>query len=162
MVTAYISEVSYAGTPQSDFVEVAVTSGTDVSGWTLVYYSQLGNQLYTAPFPAPSGTMAGKDIYVLTGQVAADTSVDGMLAGETPTYAGVSAASGDSIQSDDGGTTYYVQSAPNEGTVPCFVLGTRIATPDGEVPVEDLVPGNLVLTADHGPQPLRGQVNNGP
>jgi hypothetical protein len=39
--------------------------------------------------------------------------------------------------------------------VPCFVEGTRIATPDGEVPVEALRPGDLVLTRDRGPQPVR-------
>lgn len=40
-------------------------------------------------------------------------------------------------------------------TVPCFVAGTRIATPDGHRPVEMLRPGDLVLTHDDGPQPLR-------
>ncbi|MDH5531390.1 MAG: Hint domain-containing protein [Paracoccaceae bacterium] len=40
-------------------------------------------------------------------------------------------------------------------TIPCFVAGTCIATPDGEVPVESLKPGDLVLTHDDGPQPLR-------
>lgn len=40
-------------------------------------------------------------------------------------------------------------------SVPCFVAGTLIRTPDGEVPVEDLTPGALVTTLDHGPQPLR-------
>lgn len=40
-------------------------------------------------------------------------------------------------------------------TVPCFVAGTLIRTPDGEVPVEDLAPGDLVETQDNGPQPLR-------
>ncbi|QDC07767.1 2,3,4,5-tetrahydropyridine-2,6-carboxylate N-succinyltransferase [Oceanicola sp. D3] len=39
--------------------------------------------------------------------------------------------------------------------VPCFVAGTMIATPDGEVPVESLLPGDMVLTHDDGPQPLR-------
>lgn len=38
---------------------------------------------------------------------------------------------------------------------PCFVAGTLIRTPDGEVPVEDLEPGDLVLTHDNGPQPVR-------
>lgn len=40
-------------------------------------------------------------------------------------------------------------------TVPCFVAGTRIATPEGHRPVETLRPGDLVLTHDDGPQPLR-------
>jgi len=39
--------------------------------------------------------------------------------------------------------------------VPCFVSGTRIATPQGMRPVESLQPGDLVLTADEGAQPLR-------
>lgn len=40
-------------------------------------------------------------------------------------------------------------------TVPCFVAGTMILTPSGEVAVETLVPGDLVVTNDRGPQPLR-------
>ncbi len=40
-------------------------------------------------------------------------------------------------------------------TIPCFVVGTRIRTPHGDVPVEDLEPGDLVETRDDGPQPVR-------
>ncbi len=40
-------------------------------------------------------------------------------------------------------------------TIPCFVAGTMILTPGGEVAVEALVPGDLVCTKDNGPQPLR-------
>lgn len=39
--------------------------------------------------------------------------------------------------------------------VPCFVAGTRILTPGGEVPVESLRSGDLVCTLDDGPRPLR-------
>ncbi len=39
--------------------------------------------------------------------------------------------------------------------VTCFAAGTRIATPRGDRPVERLMPGDLVLTVDDGPQPLR-------
>ncbi len=39
--------------------------------------------------------------------------------------------------------------------VVCFTRGTRICTPYGDVPVEALQVGDLVMTADHGPQPLR-------
>jgi hypothetical protein len=41
----------------------------------------------------------------------------------------------------------------NTGVV-CFTSGTLIATPQGEVPIETLKPGDLVLTRDNGPQPL--------
>lgn len=40
-------------------------------------------------------------------------------------------------------------------SVPCFVAGTLIRTPQGDVPVETLRPGDLVNTRDDGPQPLR-------
>lgn len=40
-------------------------------------------------------------------------------------------------------------------TTPCFVAGTPIDTPAGPVPVEFLRPGQMVLTRDDGPQPLR-------
>lgn len=37
----------------------------------------------------------------------------------------------------------------------CFAAGTRIRTPQGEVAVETLTPGALVMTVDHGAQPVR-------
>jgi len=43
----------------------------------------------------------------------------------------------------------------NVSSVPCFVAGTLISTPRGEIPVERLRPGDLVETRDDGPQPLR-------
>ena len=43
----------------------------------------------------------------------------------------------------------------NASSVPCFVAGTMIATPDGERAAETLQPGDLVLTQDDGAQPLR-------
>ena len=38
--------------------------------------------------------------------------------------------------------------------IPCFTTGTMILTPSGEVPVEMLRPGDLVVTRDNGPQPI--------
>lgn len=43
----------------------------------------------------------------------------------------------------------------NVDQVPCFVAGTLIKTPRGDVPVEDLQAGDLVVTKDNGAQPLR-------
>jgi hypothetical protein len=40
-------------------------------------------------------------------------------------------------------------------SVPCFVAGTMIATPEGPVAVEALQPGDMVMTRDEGAQPLR-------
>lgn len=41
-----------------------------------------------------------------------------------------------------------------ENYVSCFASGARIATPTGPRAVERLVPGDLVLTVDDGPQPI--------
>ncbi len=43
----------------------------------------------------------------------------------------------------------------NVSSIPCFTAGTKIATPHGEVAVETLQEGDLVLTKDDGPQPVR-------
>jgi len=43
----------------------------------------------------------------------------------------------------------------NVSSVPCFVAGTLIETERGRVAVENLAPGDMVLTHDNGPQPLR-------
>lgn len=40
-------------------------------------------------------------------------------------------------------------------TIPCFVAGTLIRTPRGHLPVETLVPGDLVITRDRDAQPVR-------
>lgn len=48
-------------------------------------------------------------------------------------------------------STQIMASSP----APCFSSGTRIATPGGDRRVEDLRPGDLVATRDHGEQPIR-------
>ncbi|WP_421704582.1 Hint domain-containing protein [Aliiroseovarius sp.] len=42
-----------------------------------------------------------------------------------------------------------------ENVIICFTRGTGILTPHGERPIESLRPGDLVLTRDNGPQPVR-------
>lgn len=42
-----------------------------------------------------------------------------------------------------------------ENIIPCFTTGTRIATPKGERAVEDLKPGDVVITRDNGLQEIR-------
>ncbi|WP_342773634.1 choice-of-anchor L domain-containing protein [Falsirhodobacter xinxiangensis] len=43
----------------------------------------------------------------------------------------------------------------NVATIACFTAGTRLETPGGARRIEDLRPGDMVLTRDDGPQPLR-------
>ncbi|WP_298260008.1 Hint domain-containing protein [uncultured Litoreibacter sp.] len=83
------------------------------------------------------------------------TATEGAAAGMTSTEVGTASGVGESLQSDDGGSSYYTQSTPNSGTIPCYALGTMIDTSDGPRAVETLQPGDLVVTLDHGPQPIR-------
>jgi len=56
------------------------------------------------------------------------------------------------VEDDAGNTdTAFVEMT----TVPCLVAGTLVETPGGRVAVEDLKPGDLVMTRDNGPQPVR-------
>ncbi len=63
---------------------------------------------------------------------------------------------GASIQrGPDGSSTFVNDATPTPGTFNvCFTAGTRIETPKGQVAIERLRPGDLVLTRDHGAQPL--------
>ena len=53
-----------------------------------------------------------------------------------------------------GGVAHFDPFLPGTLTPPCFTRGTMIRTPTGDVPVEALACGDLVETADHGPQPV--------
>ena len=73
-------------------------------------------------------------------------------------YAGTNLNTNSGIESinvtsvDSGAYNALIQSALQEFI--CFQSGTRIGTPGGEVAIEALRIGDLVLTADKGPQPI--------
>ena len=52
-------------------------------------------------------------------------------------------------------TSYTGYSTVTCNSIPCFVAGTMIDTPDGPRAVEVLEPGDLVNTRDNGPCPIR-------
>ncbi len=64
---------------------------------------------------------------------------------------------------EDFAFTYEVSSTSGDtdvgfvtvSSIPCFVAGTLIRTQDGEKAVDDLSPGDMVMTKDEGAQPLR-------
>lgn len=59
------------------------------------------------------------------------------------------------LQIQNGGTAVDGDSLNAENTAVCFVAGTLIVTGHGQLPIEDLKPGDLVLTMDHGFRPIR-------
>lgn len=113
----------------------------------------------------------GEDLFVLTdlGEFGASTiTIDGGTTGEpdgdtldlngladrttltfTPSIGDPDAFDG-TITMLDGTVVTFA----NIENIICFTPGTMIATPDGERAVEDLRPGDMVLTKDDGPQPL--------
>ncbi|MBV7379072.1 Hint domain-containing protein [Maritimibacter dapengensis] len=90
--------------------------------------------------------------------IGSETDEDG--GGDTLDFAGLidwgtisysDAESGTATLSD--GTT--VSFSNIENVIICFTHNTRIATPHGERPIQDLRPGDFVLTRDNGPCPVR-------
>ena len=71
---------------------------------------------------------------------------------------------GDAVMTFPGGETITFEGRPPSefdtqpeafaAGMPCFVRGTAILTPGGERPVEEIRPGDLVITRDAGPQPV--------
>jgi hypothetical protein len=81
----------------------------------------------------------GGDDTVHTGNREEITTVDG-------------GAGNDSYTTQTSGTN---SSNMESTTMVCYAPGTMIDTPGGPRAIEDLLPGDLVLTVDHGPQPIR-------
>ena len=78
----------------------------------------------------------------------------GPAAGLTSTDIGM-AGSGSSLETTDGGATYFTQDTPDPGNVTCLTTGARISTKDGLVNVEDLIEGMRILTYDGEYKTLR-------
>lgn len=178
-MTTYFSEVNvWSAESGGDFAEIATPTGTDLSGWSVYVYNSDGT-VKSGPFSLGTveNTIAGQDVYVIDqptdgisltygdGLVLVDdtgtpqqfvsvgdtpfTATNGPASGQTSQAMG-DAGSGESLQSDDEGQTYYMQSNQNKGTVPCFGRGTLIETRHGQVEVERLRPGQVVRTLGTG------------
>ncbi|MGR3343578.1 MAG: Hint domain-containing protein [Paracoccaceae bacterium] len=181
-MAGYFSEIAYNGDISQDFIEIAVPAGTDVSLYTIVIYATDGTVLATYSLGSLVTTVAGEDVYLIDNTTPGflnihpsnaialvdDTTVlqfvsfeandvtatEGAANGMTSTIIG-GAPGQHSLETTDDGATYQVQTAPNPGTIPCYAAGTMVDTPDGPRAVETLRPGDLVMTLDHGPQPIK-------
>jgi Hint domain len=60
-----------------------------------------------------------------------------------------------SLDSESGNTGDHVSVTGRDGNILCFARGTDILTPDGEVPVETLAAGDLVICGDGRSHPIR-------
>lgn len=178
-MTVYFSEIRFENS--EDFVEIVATDGEDLSGYSTAVYDDSGGLKYTHSLSGDyETTFAGTDGYVVdradglpdmgnnwgvalidaTGSVvqfiSSDTEItasDGPAAGETSMALGNMTSGGESVATNDD-TTYYAESSPNPGTIPCLARGTLIDTPDGPRPVETPRPGDLVDTLHDGAVPV--------
>ena len=185
MPAPYLSELRYLGAGSTDFVEVAVDAGTDVSDFFVTIYRANGSIRTSDSLDGVSfTTVAGKDVYVIerTGfnfngysateavSLSEGTTVHSFVSfsdtavtvtATTGPANGLTsteigvAGTGTSLETTDDGATYYTQATPNSGTIPCLVNGTLVQTEHGNLLVEDLRAGMLLQTMDDTFKPLR-------
>ena len=177
MPDPYVSEVKYLGGPGLDFIEIAVDEGTDVSSLVVTVYNSNGTIRSENALGSLVTNQFGKDVYIIDtatsgtfnglnkfGAVALSdgtdlfqfisfndgstvTATEGDADGIESDQIGL-AGSGESLETTDGGATYTTQTGPNSGTIPCFLRGTLIETTNGPIRVEDMTPGQVVITAN--------------
>lgn len=93
--------------------------------------------------------------------VSFDNTPDGVTATEGPADGLTStdigqAGAGSSLETQDGGGTYFTQTDPDPNNVTCFAAGTHIETRHGLMKVENLKRNDLIYTFDRTYKPLRG------
>lgn len=176
MPTPYLSEIKYRGSAAQDFVEVVLDGGADPSGISVVIYHPNGGIRSINSLDSVVDTVAGKDVYVVSngvhkngavalvedGVVISFVSFDNVVTASAGPADGTSSTQIGSTGNDQtasltstDGSSFSVEDNPNSGTIPCFLRGTRISIPSGEVPVEQLAVGDRVVLLDGSAEPLK-------
>ncbi len=128
-VEVVIDGVDEFGTPHTQTVQILPTDINPDTGQPYIKLNPSGWVLDS--FPIDPDFPAGQDVSITVSSVFA----------EDP--------------GDPGSGPQIITTTHNLAVVPCFVLGTHILTPEGQVRVEDLCIGDLVVTRDNGVQPVR-------
>ncbi|SLN50876.1 hypothetical protein ROA7450_02536 [Roseovarius albus] len=179
-MVAIITEIRYRNgpgfDPDSDYVEVRVPTGTDVSDIQVDIYNPNGSLRSSNTLDNPPTTVGGFDYYIVTARInrfgAVSLVEDGTIssfvsfddtvtinAGTpdelTSTIIGTNGNDSTASLSSTDGENFFVDDNPNPGAPACFTSGTLIETPNGVIPVERLRPGDMVTTSDHDAQAIR-------
>lgn len=94
----------------------------------------------------------GDTVTLASGEVI-ELGSDGLIMTGSATEVGTNVFSY-TVEDEDGNTDVGFVTVNTTPDVVCFSIGTMILTPSGEVPIEFLRPGDLVVTSDNGPQPI--------
>ena len=74
---AYISEYSYFGFADTEFIEVAFPQGTDASGYSIVLYQSDGTMVESYSLGTVQSTTDGHDVYVVDNNTPGFNTMDG-------------------------------------------------------------------------------------
>ncbi len=133
-----------------------VRSSTDVSTGTMTTVGNFDYYVVNVRINR-NGAVSLSDDGTLLSFVSFDAEVDateGPAAGETSTQVGTNGTDSTSSLSSTDGENFVVDPNPSPGA-PCFTAGTAILTDKGEVPVENLKPGDRIKAMDGTFHPLR-------
>lgn len=109
--------------------------------------------LSLSTFPVVTGLSNG-DKLTLTGATSASLS-NGVLTFHYPGLLGLDTTVSFTLQGIPNGSSVTFDNTTDTVVFACFLRGTMIATPYGEVAVEDLRPGDVVLTLNKGRSAIR-------
>ncbi|CUH78833.1 hypothetical protein TRM7557_02064 [Tritonibacter multivorans] len=146
-------------TPDLDNDEMVYVISADHFNMFLTDPDGSGSNNYEAFALTNTETGEVIDFYDIGGGTQEITALDGAAAGETsvnlPVLTGPQSTT-TTLQFNQPNPDDLVHAAVNAGDsgLACFVAGTLMDTPDGPRRVEDLRPGDLVLTEDAGAQPI--------
>lgn len=119
-----------------------------------------GSNNYEAYALTNTDTSTVIDFYDIGGGTQNILALDGLAAGATsdnlPVLVGPNSTTTTlQFNQPDPGTLTHATVGAGDTGLACFAEGTRLDTPDGPRRIERLRPGDMVLTRDDGPQPVR-------